>query len=80
MIPVIDSKKFDGSEDGLAIPVRRMSEGSFALSLDKPDTSDPPSPYKPGGVPRATPNKNKGRRLPAPPPMPTIHEPSQLGA
>jgi hypothetical protein len=49
-----------------------MSEGSFALSLDKPDTSDPPSPYKPGGVPRGTAFNKNVLVLPATPAMPTI--------
>src|SRR5437016_788423 len=52
--PIIDDTTFAGSDQGLALPLRRTSAGSFALRISNLDHADPPAPYQPGGVPRAT--------------------------
>jgi hypothetical protein len=52
MPPVIKDNKFEGEDDGLVLPVRRLTDGPFELRIDNLDREDPPSPYKPGHVPR----------------------------
>ncbi|MGO7301406.1 hypothetical protein ACCS72_33960 [Rhizobium ruizarguesonis] len=59
MPPVVKDKDFEGADDGLVLPVRRHVDGPFELRIDNLDRADPPSPYKAGGMPRAsTFNKN----------------------
>ncbi|MDB5530330.1 MAG: hypothetical protein JWR51_3433 [Devosia sp.] len=52
MPPVIDDDVFEGSGDGLGLPVRRLAEGPFGLEISGLDRADPPG-YSAGGVPRA---------------------------
>ncbi|PBC08177.1 hypothetical protein [Mesorhizobium sp. WSM3859] len=53
MPPVITDNNFPGSDDGLAVPVRRLVDGPFGLRIENLDRTDPPTPYKAGGVPRS---------------------------
>lgn len=52
MTPIVDDNAFSGSDKGLAVPTRRLSEGPYKLSITSHDRSDPPAPYVAGGVPR----------------------------
>jgi hypothetical protein len=51
-IPVIDDQDFTGADKGLALPVRRLADGTLSLKITGLDRADPPQ-YSPGGVPRA---------------------------
>ena len=52
MTPVIDDNAFAGADKGLTVPMRRISDGIYQLSIRNLDHADPPAPYAPGGVPR----------------------------
>jgi len=70
--PVIDDKKFDGSNKGLAAPLRRTSAGAFALRIYNLDHADPPPPYQAGGVPRTPTFNGNALVISAAPKMPKI--------
>ncbi|MGE3873129.1 MAG: M23 family metallopeptidase [Parvibaculaceae bacterium] len=64
--------KFNGSNDGLETPARRLHVDSFGLRIANLDTSDPPAPYVDGGVPRAAKFNANVRRITAKPLKPEI--------
>lgn len=70
--PVIDDTTFAGSDKGLAVPLRRTSAGSFALRIANLDPSDPPAPYRAGGVPRSAGFNANVLAITAEPKMPKI--------
>ena len=70
--PVIDDTAFAGSDKGLALPLRRTSAGSFALRISNLDHSDPPTPYRAGGVPRSPGFNANVLAITADPKMPKI--------
>jgi len=70
--PIIDDTKFVGSDNGLAVPLRRTSTAAFALRITNLDHADPPTPYQPGGVPREATFNNNVLAITAVPKMPKI--------
>jgi phospholipase C len=50
--PIIDDTKFVGADSGLKIPVRKQTLAQSTLRITNLDASDPPPPYRAGGVPR----------------------------
>lgn len=70
--PVIDDKKFIGSDKGLVVPLRRTTAATFALRIGNLDHSDPPAPYSAGGVPRTQVFNANVVRITATPKMPKI--------
>ncbi|MER9133262.1 M15 family metallopeptidase [Mesorhizobium sp. M0768] len=53
MTPVIKDAVFNGRDNGLTLPVRRLVDGPYELTIGNLDRADPPSPYSAGGVPRS---------------------------
>ncbi len=73
MRPVIDDNAFSGSDKGLVLPTRRLSDGHYKLSITSHDRSDPPAPYVAGAVPRDDAFNSNVVTLPLAGGMPIIH-------
>ena len=73
MTPIIDDNAFSGSDKGLVLPMRRLSDGHYKLSISSHDRSDPPAPYVAVGVPREDGFNRNVVALPVAGGMPTIH-------
>ncbi|MEA2877263.1 MAG: hypothetical protein QOF14_2459 [Hyphomicrobiales bacterium] len=71
MSVIIDSNVFEGENEGLVPPLRRLTDGAFGLTIVNLDRADPPS-YQPGSVPRGTKFNANVLSLKATPAMPRI--------